>query len=290
MISLKSILSNFHSVNNSVSELLPWFEQLTSNLIINKDGSLLAGYEIDGLDKYSSSQEDFDHATKTFNNALKILNEKNTIWSIFDKKKINLEIKSDIVNPLANFIEIEWLKDIKSRKPFSYKHFIFISYSAELIESQTIENISHLLNIVYSKFRNLSYKLKNQDTIKIIEKTIVDFENQLDSFERVLQHLKIKRLSNDFLLSQLANRINLASLRSKVTVPVNDQFFLNEILSMDSIQRIDNGVIKFIGSLQDRYVSMLTIKGYPGTFENGDIEKILDVHGEFSIVQVFKFL
>lgn len=114
MISLKSIFNNFHSVNNSVSELLPWFEQLTSNLIINKDGSLLAGYEIGGLDKYSSSQEDFDHATKTFNNALKLLNQKNTIWSIFDKKKIELQIKSDIVNPLANFIEVEWLKEILS--------------------------------------------------------------------------------------------------------------------------------------------------------------------------------
>jgi len=290
MISLKSIFNNFHSVNNSVSELLPWFEQLTSNLIINKDGSLLAGYEIDGLDKYSSSQEDFDHATKTFNNALKLLNQKNTIWSIFDKKKIKLKIKSDIVNPLANFIEVEWLKEIKSRKPFSYKHFIFISYSAEFIESQTIENVSHLLNIFYSKFRNVSYKLKHQDTKKIIEKSIVDFESQLDSFERILHNLKINRLSNEVLLTQLSNRINLATSRPKVLVPVNYQFCLNEILSMDSIQRVDNGVIKFFGALQDRYVSMLTIKGYPGTIENGDIEKILDVHGEFSIVQVFKFL
>lgn len=290
MISLKSILYNYHSINSSVSELLPWFEQLTSDLIINQDGSLLAGYEIEGLDKYSSSQTDFDRATQLFNNALKILNEKNTIWIYLDKKKIEIKIESNITNPISNFIEIEWSKDLSKRKLFSYKHFIFISFFPEVNESQSIEKWSQLFQNIFLKLRNLSFKLKNEDTKQIIEKSIIEFEIQLDSYERILQNLKIKRLSKNNLLTQLSNRINLASFRSKVPSSLVNQFSLNEFLSMDSIQRVENGVIKFIGALENKYVSMLTIKGYPGQVENTDIEKLLNVNAEFSIIHVYKFL
>lgn len=290
MISLKSILFNYHSINSSVSELLPWFEQLTSDLIINQDGSLLAGYEIEGLDKYSSSQTDFDRATQLFNNALKILNEKNTIWIYLDKKKIEIKIESNITNPISNFIEIEWSKDLSKRKLFSYKHFIFISFFPEVNESQSIEKWSQLFQNIFLKLRNLSFKLKNEDTKQIIEKSIIEFEIQLDSYERILQNLKIKRLSKNNLLTQLSNRINLASFRSKVPSSLVNQFSLNEFLSMDSIQRVENGVIKFIGALENKYVSMLTIKGYPGQVENTDIEKLLNVNAEFSIIHVYKFL
>ena len=290
MISLKSILYNYHSINSSVSELLPWFEQLTSDLIINQDGSLLAGYEIEGLDKYSSSQIDFDRATQLFNNALKILNEKNTIWIYLDKKKIEIKIESNITNPISNFIEIEWSKDLSKRKLFSYKHFIFISFFPEVNESQSIEKWSQLFQNIFLKLRNLSFKLKSEDTKQIIEKSIIEFEIQLDSYERILQNLKIKRLSKNNLLTQLSNRINLASFRSKVPSSLVNQFSLNEFLSMDSIQRVENGVIKFIGALENKYVSMLTIKGYPGQVENTDIEKLLNVNAEFSIIHVYKFL
>jgi type IV secretion system protein VirB4 len=290
MISLKSILYNYHSINSSVSELLPWFEQLTSDLIINQDGSLLAGYEIEGLDKYSSSQIDFDRATQLFNNALKILNEKNTIWIYLDKKKIEIKIESNITNPISNFIEIEWSKDLSKRKLFSYKHFIFISFFPEVNESQSIEKWIQLFQNIFLKLRNLSFKLKNEDTKQIIEKSIIEFEIQLDSYERILQNLKIKRLSKNNLLTQLSNRINLASFRSKVPSSLVNQFSLNEFLSMDSIQRVENGVIKFIGALENKYVSMLTIKGYPGQVENTDIEKLLNINAEFSIIHVYKFL
>ncbi len=290
MISLKSVLYNYHSINSSVSELLPWFEQLTSDLIINQDGSLLAGYEIDGLDKYSSSQIDFDRATQIFNNALTILNEKNTIWIYLDKRKIEIKIESDIANPISNYIEIEWSKDLSKRKLFSYKHFIFISFFPEVNESQSIERWSQIFQNIFLKLRNLSFKLKNEDTKQIIEKSIIEFEIQLDSYERILQNLKIKRLSKNNLLTQLSNRINLASFRSKVPSSLVNQFSLNEFLSMDSIQRVENGVIKFIGALENKYVSMLTIKGYPGQVENTDIEKLLNVNAEFSIIHVYKFL
>jgi len=290
MISLKSVLYNYHSINSSVSELLPWFEQLTSELIINQDGSLLAGYEIEGLDKYSSSQADFDRATQLFNNALKILNEKNTIWIYLDKKKIEIKIESDIINPISNFIEIEWLKDLSKRKLFSYKHLIFISFYPEVNESNSIKKWSQLFQNIFLKLRNLSFKLKNQDAKKIIEKSITEFEIQLESYERILQNLKIKRLSKNNLLTRLSHRINLASFRSKISSPLVNQFSLNDFLSMDSIQRVENGVIKFIGALENKYVSMLSIKGYPGQVENTDIEKLLNVNAEFSIIHVYKFL
>jgi type IV secretion system protein VirB4 len=97
-------------------------------LVINHDGSLLACFEFDGLDRYSSTKEEFDLATKIFENSVKILDERNSIWSIFEKRKSIVESNSKIPNPVANFIETEWLKDLSRRNLSKFRNFIYISF------------------------------------------------------------------------------------------------------------------------------------------------------------------
>jgi type IV secretion system protein VirB4 len=53
---------------------------------------------------------------------------------------------------------------------------------------------------------------------------------------------------------------------------------------------LDGGVINFIGSFKSVFVAALTIKGYPGFINNIDTEKILNVDGSFTLIQVYKFL
>ena len=291
MINLKKIFNNYHSVNGSVTELLPWFELLTDRLILNNDGALMAGFEIDGLDKSSCSIEEFNLSTKHFENATKILNERNTIWSYFDKRKIEIKVQSQINNPLGNFLEVEWLTHMREKKLSTYKIFLFISYSTSNSESISLNKWTNL----YQKIKDI-YKFSNSKKNSLenerlfLEKLIFEFENQLDSFEKILQSIKIKRIEKIDLLSQLSNRINLTAFDSKVILPniINNK--LSHCLVSDSIQRVDDGILKFIGSAENKYISMLTIKGFPGILDNTDIEKLLSVEGEFTVINTFKFL
>ena len=291
MINLKEIISNYRSENSSVTELLPWFELVNEELILNNDGSLMAGFEIDGLDKSSSSNDEFDLSTKHFENALKILNEKNTIWSYFDKRKIEIKIQSQINNPVANFLEVEWLSHLSEKSLSAYKVYLFISFSISDYEDISLKKWKNFYKKLSETF-NFSISKKNtiENEILFFKKIVNEFENQLDSFEKILHSINIRRLRKIDLLTQLSNRINLTSFKSKVKLPKDIKHTLSHLLTNDSIQRVDDGVLKFLGSTGNMYVSMLTVKGFPGIFENTDIEKLLNVEGEFTVVQVFKNL
>ena len=291
MISLKKIFNNYHSVNSPVVELVPWFELLTDQLILNSDGSLMAGFEIDGLDKSSCSKEEFNTATKHFENATKLLNERNTLWSYFDKRKIEIKVQSQIANPIANFLEVEWLSHLSGKKLSAYKIFLYISYTASNSESISLKKFTNLYAKITENFKFITSKINAlNDEEVFVEKIIFDFENQLESFAKILSSIKIRRLGKIELLSQLSNRINLTSCKTNIKLPENINNKLSHFLVADSIQRVDDGVLKFIGSTENRYVSMLTIKGYPGILENTDVEKLLNVEGEFTVIQTFKFL
>ena len=97
-------------------------------------------------------------------------------------------------------------------------------------------------------------------------------------------------MRNEDLLSDLSNRINLATYRNKVSTPKIGNIFLNTLLTTDSIFRVNNGSLKFVGSLCSKLLSVISIKGYPGIVNSDDIEKILMVNGSFSLVQNYRFL
>ena len=154
MIKLSSVFKNFHIPNNSVGNLLPWFEQITERLVINHDGSLLACFEFDGLDRYSSTKAEFDFATKIFENSIKILDERNSIWSIFEKRKSIVELKSQIANPVANFIETEWLKDLSRRNLSKFRNFIYISFLPSTPTDSSSLNWKNIIKNVKLKYNN----------------------------------------------------------------------------------------------------------------------------------------
>lgn len=291
MIKISSVFTNYHKSNNSVGSLLPWFEQLNDDLIINHDGSLLAGFAFDGLDRYSSTKSEFDLATKHFENAMKILDDRNSIWSIFDKRNSNINIKSNITNPVARFIELEWLKNLSQRRLSVFQNYFYITFSPHKSSKKAYLNWKSFFllgKIVFSTFHS-NKNILNIET-KLLEKNILEFENQLDSFEKILKNLNIKRLKDQNLILELSKRINLSIASDRIRSKSQFKYPLNHILGDDSIKRCENGTLEFIGSLGSKLISMVSIKSYPSQIDNGDIEKLLNIQGEFSIIQVYKVI
>lgn len=291
MIKLSSIFKNYQKPYDSVGNLLPWFEHLTNNLIINKDGSILAGFEFDGLDRYSSTSNDLDLATKYFENSIKILDERNSMWSIFDKRKLNIDALSQISNPVANFIEEEWLKDLNKKNLSIVKNFIYISFSSISSSNPQLLNWKSIFKLIFASLNNF-FSGEKELTFekKLIDQNIFEFESQLDSFEKNLKVLNAKRLTDENLIFELSQRINLSKGNDIYSSIGGIRFPLNHILGSDSIKRGENGILEFIGSMGNKLIAMLTIKSYPAAIMNSDLEKLIDIHGQFSIIHTYKFI
>jgi len=154
--------------------------------------------------------------------------------------------------------------------------------------------LSKNINLIQSLFKVLGNKIFFRDKInnyeEIFESHIIEFENKLSTFLNNLEILSISRIKDNYLLSDLSNHLNLATYRNNISIPVIGSVFLNSLLPVDSIFRLNNGILKFIGSMSERYLSLISIKGYPGVVNSVDLEKILMIKGSFTIAQSYRFL
>jgi type IV secretion system protein VirB4 len=113
-VNLYNIFKLHNRKNHSCSDLVPWFELVGEGLVINSNGSLLAGFKYDGLDIESSSDDEHSLVSDYLEKALSIFDEKYIFWSYLKKRKIK---NDDIVfseNKVANFLQNEWDKTFKN--------------------------------------------------------------------------------------------------------------------------------------------------------------------------------
>ena len=291
---------NFHNnLNNSSSDLVPWFEQISDGLILNHNGSLLAGFTYEGLDIESSSDEEHKIASEYFEKALSIFDNKYMLWSYLTKRKINHDNDVGGENKVSKYLQSEWNKEISKKIFFEITLTIYIAFQPiegdhrffDQIKKAIFSNHKNILWSVVDVFKKrIFFKNNILEMEKYIDEYINEFEKKLEIFNNNLDILNINRLQNEDLLSDLSNRINLATNRNKVSTPKIGSIFLNTLLTPDSIFRINNGLLRFVGPLCNRFLSVISIKGYPGIINSDDIEKILMVNGSFSLVQNYRFL
>lgn len=298
-MNIKDIFAWYNDTAPPIGQLLPWFEQITPNLILNHDGSLLAAFEYEGIDYDSTNADDHDVATQSLETAFRAFDDRNVMWSYLDKRtKIFVE-KSSIAQPVAKFVEQEWIEYVDDGNLATFRHVMCIGFRPFKGSGSFFDEVGAIMSDKsIGLFAAIGQVLKSSLMLKSgierldgkINSNLNQFENQLDSFTQVLPRLNLKRLRGDALLSELSNRINLATPRSTVSTPKIGPVYLNTLLPTDTVMRVDGGTLKFVGAQKEKFVGMLSIKGYPGVIQNEFAEQMLMVRGDFSVVQMFRFL
>ncbi|MGH7472193.1 MAG: VirB4 family type IV secretion system protein, partial [Longimicrobiales bacterium] len=298
-MNLRELVGSYNAVGNSYASLVPWFEQVTPGLVINHDGSLLAAFEYEGLDFDSTNSDDHDVATQTLETAFGAFDNRNILWTFLDKRRRVFVKNSDIGNPVARFVEQQWLDATDDGSLASFRHVICVAYQAFSGAGSFFDEVGAVMaggkkNLAQAMAEVGKQTLLMKSGIEKVDGKIVSgissFEGQLASFAQVLPRLKFERIEGNRLLAELSNRINLASPRSTVSIPSEGPVYLNTLLTTDTLQRIDGGVLKFIGAEHQRYVSMLSVKGYPGIVRNDHAEELLMVGGDYTVAQMYRFL
>jgi type IV secretion system protein VirB4 len=293
-MNLFNIFNFQNNLNQSSSDLVPWFELITDGLIINHNGSLLAGFEYIGLDIESSTSEEHKLASEYFEKSLSIFDNKYMFWSYLTKRKIKHDQINMIDNKVANFLQFEWNKVLLNRDFFEINNSIYISYQPFDGDGRFLDEIKTFfqtkkqknLEAFFEFFKNrIFFKGKFSKYEETLDLHVYEFEKKLSTFSKNLEILGIKRLKNDHFLSEISNKINLATPRNKISLPKIGNIFLNTLLTVDSIFRLNNGTLKFIGPLCEKLLMIISIKGYPGVVNSDDLEKILLINGSFTLVQ-----
>jgi len=88
-MNLKKVFKFQNQNRHSCADLIPWFEQVSPGIILNQNGSLLAGFTYDGLDIESSSDEEHKTAAEFLENALAIFDDRFIYWTARSESKCN---------------------------------------------------------------------------------------------------------------------------------------------------------------------------------------------------------
>jgi len=228
-MNLKKVFKFQNQNRHSCADLIPWFEQVSPGIILNQNGSLLAGFTYDGLDIESSSDEEHKTAAEFLENALAIFDDRFIYWTYLHKRNIDIHSGVQTENKVVDYINKEWYKSLKTKESYEISSTIYISFQPFNREGGFFDEVKSLvlsknINLIQSLFKVLGNKIFFRDKInnyeEIFESHIIEFENKLSTFLNNLEILSISRIKDNYLLSDLSNHLNLATYRNNISIPV----------------------------------------------------------------------
>lgn len=303
MLNLRRLSQGYNARTRSYAELLPWFRLVTDGVVLNTDGSLMAGLEFDGLDLESTGAQEVQAALGSLEAAMQAFDDTCTLWSFLDKRSHSYADDgqvSPMANEVARWADALWREHVQAGGPRRLRHVVFVasqpfSGAHGFMEELSLRMSEHDEALPRAAWRTLQARVRREEQIVRLQGRVLGaiarFEDRLRQFVDTLgARLPLRRLAGQALLAELSNRCNPASPRDRVSLPPDDLYFLNTLLPTDTPLREADGLIRFEGAARTVHVQMHSVKGYPGVASNDDVERILAIPADFTLAQMYRFL
>lgn len=115
------------------SEHLPWMMHVTPELVLCKDGALMAAFEYSGVDIDEDSPYEIENAVTELQNAFRSMDERFYVWWVVDKrKKLSPDkLENDESNPLYDSLLAREKMNYEKGGVYTITFNLFIAYMGE---------------------------------------------------------------------------------------------------------------------------------------------------------------
>lgn len=276
--------------------LCPWLNFIRTDIVLQKDGSLLAGFNYEGLDPESADVAKINKATELLEGAYAQLDERITAWWLVDKR---MDTSYDLIepyNPVSAALDREYSKQFTAGKTFKTTYQFFMLYTPATGTDKFLDRVSALRNqgtplgkaMISALKESLSGRAAFTRDIAALEGHVVKFRRIIAGFRAAASEaVTFKPLEMDAFtnaLSVLLNRARPPQLRSK---PI--QSMLDAWLPTDSVSTGTN-VLKFKNNQDITYMGALAMKAWPDKTSPGLFEILAQCPIELTICQIVRFL
>ncbi|MBK4736074.1 VirB4 family type IV secretion system protein [Noviherbaspirillum pedocola] len=275
-------------------EVAPWLTFLRPNVILCKDGSLLAGFEYEGLDPESVSAEEADKATEMLENAYNQFDDRVTAWWIVDKRRDPTYSFTESENPASVAVDREYSKQFTSGKTFKIRYQLYILYTPPKGSDKFFDRVGALQASGKAIGAAIMHALKESlSTRAALTRDMQSMDEHVISLTRILQGfrsaapLRLIPLQGDGFtdaLSALLNRARSPMHRAKPMRAMIDSW-----LPTDEIETGED-VMRFKCNRQTTYVAALGLKTWPEETTPRFFESLLKAPIELTICQIVRFL
>lgn len=281
----------------SFNELIPWMAQIAPELVLNKDGSILAAYTFSGQDAEGKETYEIDHAVKMVEQATRVFNERITIWYTVDRRRTHDYTSGAYENDVSQLVDDLWRERITDGSQFTNFHYLAVLYTPPKGVDGAFEKMAHFIKVEEMGFgKALSETIKSSIFKRAafayeaaqLETYIQEFRTLLAAFEETADTMILSPLRDEELLGYLHARCNPASKKQGVRKP-NIPIYLDSLLSSNLLVSRDDTLL-FKGAEGEAHIAAVSIKDWPDYTEPGFLDGLLAIPGEITFSQVFRFV
>lgn len=246
-------LIDYRAKTKGLPDLLPYAALIEPGVILNKDGSFLAGWEVRGQDTASATESDLALVSSRFNNAVKLLGSG---WMLHmdairsSHKAYPAPEKGHFPDPVTRLIDEERREHFSGNRCFSTSAVLTVTYKPNFQAAK------------------IAGKAQGVATSGALEKALAYFRNMLEEMEDALSAvLHMERLleysmpdddGEDWLQSDLLSHLQhcVSGELQPVRVP-RTPMYLDALLGSEDLV---GGIIPRLGN---RHLAVLSLDGLP---------------------------
>lgn len=278
-----------------MSEHLPWLVHVTPNLVLNKDGSVLAGYELTGVDIDDDGGHELERALVELQESLQALDERYYLWVVTDKRYMQsaASFEGTQHNAVVNLIEQRVAKRYESGGVFSIKTYLFILFTGDTGVYRFMDNVRQKMTEDGASLgAAILYALNPANTTRSaalfdarqLDVNIEQAEQGFSAFAHAHSAISLRRLH--------ANEFNAVLYRSaNPTLSLEDEVDIQTGSILDASMsatdfRFGREVYAIQGPNRTQYGYTVSLNGYPSNA--GSLTRLLAVPAEFRVVHAMK--
>ena len=275
--------------------LAPWLDFVTPNIILNKDGSLLAGFNYEGVDPDDLFTEQVNGYAANMQTISSRLDSRITAWWIVDKRKDNSYVEGHFENATAQEIDRLYSKNFTSGAHKSMRYSFYMLFTGSTGTDKFFDRVGRIQKesgkaLGPALMAAVAESLSDQRAFAADQGTLFD---NVQTFERILAGfvnaatIKLRRLSGDDFSSALGAILNRASAPVKLKKPAGTM--LDGWLPREHMAKGDD-VLLFRGAQRSIYAGAVGIKEWPGATSPMLFESLAALDIEMTLCQVVRYL
>jgi len=298
---LRRYLKNYEDQARPFGELLPWMLLVgeSGELVLQKDGSLLACFAYQGVDQEGKMQFEIDHYANLIEHALRSssFDEQITLWWTMERRRTREFPKGEFPDPVSAGINGFWEDEFKSGNHYSNKNYVSVLFTPKAGTDGLMDQFNYFHNTAGYSFPRAIYEAGKNALFKgnafsytqaQFDEYIAIFNSMLQSFDSTLADIGMKRLYDESLLSFLHDRCSPATARQPVRLP-KIPVYLDGYLS-SNMAEVGKNTIKFTGGGTVSHVRAMGVKDWPEWSQPGLIDGVSSIAGEVTLSQCFRIM
>ena len=271
MLNLRHALRRHHGGSRTFAELVPWMILLTPSLVLNKDGSLLALFEVAGIDVEGLAPESVDRQARLLERAMRDFDERLALWWIVDRRRAPQAAPAAFAHPLSGYLDRLWADTFRRDPQFVNRHTLAVAWTPD--------------RLVPGRW-TLSRRHAFASQAATQQAECHRFEEALRAFVETGAELGLDRLTGVRLLAALHDRASPAS-EGQPIVDAGEYGLLDAWLPDNELTvHADRLVFGHVGTVE---IAALSVKAWPAATWPGALDGLLAVPGELSLVIAFRF-